>query len=369
MKPFWLIASMVVVCLASATRAGAERFEERAALSPGSSLEVSNVSGSVEIRGWDKNTIEVIADIESSKDRLEFDVRNDTAFVGVRSERDDDASKRRHRGQDKEVDFVISVPRSTRIAVNTVSADIDVRGTTSDQRLESVSGDVTMELKGTEAAVRTVSGDIEITGDDTVERMKINTVSGDAELRGVGGELRMESVSGDLDITARQIRRLLGKTVNGDFDFRGKLERGGDIDFGAINGDIDIELPSLSDIEFDLESFNGDIRAIFGYKASRKSRYAPGRILRLTEGDGSSRIRIETLNGDISIRATSEDAREPRIKHTPGRYDELSGMNSEDYDLARRHKDMDCGELDSAVAEFAMAVEELSRRLDEGHGD
>lgn len=368
MKSFWLIALIVVVSLVSATRAEAERFEERAALSPGSHLEVSNVSGSVEIRGWDKKEIEVIADIESTKDRLEFEIRDDTAFVGIRSDRDDDGAKRRHRGQHEEVDFVISVPRSTRVTVNTVSADIDVLGTTSDQRLESVSGDVTMELKGTEAAVRTVSGDIDVTGDDNVERMKINTVSGDAELRGVGGELRVESVSGDLDVTARKIGRLLGKTVNGDFELRGKLEKGGEIDLGAINGDIDIELTSLSDIEFDLESFNGDIRSIFGYEASRKSRYAPGRILRLTEGDGNSRIRIETLNGDIRIRATGKDTREPRIRHTPGRYDEVSRTHRDNYNIAR-HGDIDIKELEAAVAEISMAVQTLARRLEEEHRD
>ena len=181
----------------------------------------------------------------------------------------------------------------------------------------------------------------------------------------------MESVSGDLDVTARQFRRLLGKTVNGDLDFRGELEKGGDIDFGAINGDIDIVLPTLSDIEFDLESFNGTIDEIFGYKPSRKSRYAPGRTLRLTEGNGSSRIRIETLNGDISIRASSQDGREPRIRHTPGRYDEVSGSDHKDYDLAHHghDDDMDFEEMDLAVEDFEKAMEELSRDLDKELGD
>lgn len=324
MKPVWLIASIVLTCLASTSGADAADFEQRAAMAPGGDLEVSNVAGSVEIRGWSRKEIQVVAELASDNDHVEFEIRDNSAFVGVRSERDRGKGNHWHRNQHKDVDFVIHVPRATRIAVNTVSADIDVRELSSDQRLESVSGDVTIELNGQEASIRTVSGDVMVNGDGTVERLKVNTVSGDMKLNGVGGELRIESVSGDLDVTGETFRRLLGKTVNGDLDFRGELSKGGEIDFGAINGDVDILLPDLYDIEFNLETFNGDIDKIFGYNSSRKSRYAPGRILRLTEGDGDSRIRIDTLNGDISIKASNSGGREPRVKHIPGRYDDVS---------------------------------------------
>lgn len=324
MKPLWLIASIVLVSLASTSGAEAADFEQRAPMSPGGDLEVSNVSGSVEIRGWNRSEIQVVADVKSVNDRIEFEIRDGSAFVGVRSERDKKRSDHWHRDQHKDVDFVINVPRSTRVSVNTVSADIDVRDVTGDQRLESVSGDIDLEFKGTEASVRTVSGDVVIAGNGSVERLKVATVSGDVELSGVGGELRMESVSGDLSVSGKKFRRLLGKTVNGDLDFRGELDKGGEIDFGAINGDVDIVLRTLFDIEFTLETFNGTIDEIFGYRASRKSRYAPGRMLRLTEGDGASRIRIDTLNGDISISAEKDGGREPRIKHIPGRYDDVS---------------------------------------------
>ena len=73
----------------------------------------------------------------------------------------------------------------------------------------------------------------------------------------------------------------LGCVVDGDL-----VHVGG---HGPINGDLDIS------------TFNGEIRNCFGPKPTRTSEYAPGRELRFEEGNGTSRIRVKTLNGDISV--------------------------------------------------------------------
>ena len=53
--------------------------------------------------------------------------------------------------------------------------------------------------------------------------------------------------------------------------------------------------------EFDISSFNGDIRNCFGPDPVRTSEYAPGSELRFREGQGGARVRVKTLNGDISL--------------------------------------------------------------------
>ena len=49
------------------------------------------------------------------------------------------------------------------------------------------------------------------------------------------------------------------------------------------------------------ETFNGDIDNCFGPEARRTSKYAPGRELSFTAGDGNGEIRIKTLNGDVIL--------------------------------------------------------------------
>ena len=311
MKPFTVITLIVLICLASTARA--DTVEERAQFRPGGGVEIQNVSGSVEVRGWNRNQIEIEVDLSSSRDQVEFEVSDDIAYVGVRKKRDD-GKRKHHHGQHGSADMVIRIPANTRVSVNSVSADIDVQGTEGKQRLESVSGDIESQLNAHEATFRSVSGEIEVEATkNSVERVSAHSVSGDIELSNVGGEIRVNTVSGDITVTAGSFRRLDGETVSGDLEITGNFERGGEIEFESVNGELYLEVPSLYDTEFDLESFNGSISPIFNHRARRTSRYAPGRELRLTEGDGSSQIRIETLNGDIEIVSTGKSRRTPKL--------------------------------------------------------
>lgn len=312
MKSFWIVAGFVLICAWPAAQA-AQQVSESAPFAAGGRLEVSIVNGAVEIRGWKRDTIEISGRLESDDDRLRFDVADTDAFVTVFKERGGRGNRNKRR-QDGAAYLVINVPEATRLAVHTVSAEIDVKGSAGEQRLESVSGDINSELRAREGSYRTVSGEIAVAADDTLQRLATHTVSGDVEIRGASGELRFETVSGDLDVFATRFTRLHVTTVNGDFELQGELLKGGDVSIESINGDIRLATRSLYDTEFDLESFNGDIARIFDYKAVRQSRYAPGRILRLTEGDGATRIRVETLNGDIDITG-EQSPRPPRISN------------------------------------------------------
>lgn len=310
MKSFALVALIVLTCLVSTARA--ETFEQRLEFKPGGNIEIENVAGSIDVRGWNRNQVEVVIELSSRKDVVDFEVDGDTAYVAVRKDHDRHERKRHH-GQYGKADMVIRVPRDTRVAVHAVSANVTVLGVSGRQRLESVSGDIISELDAAEGGFRSVSGDIEVraTGRKP-ERVTAATVSGDIVLTKVAGEIRVNTVSGDIEIDAEKFQRLDGESVSGDLRVSGDLQSGGRVSFESVNGDLVLEVASLYDTEFDLESFNGSISPIFEHRAERTSRYAPGRELRLTEGSGATEIRIETLNGDIEIRG-KKSGRSPRI--------------------------------------------------------
>ena len=84
-------------------------------------------------------------------------------------------------------------------------------------------------------------------------------------------------------------------TINGDIVFNSELRSGGKLAIETINGEVDIDFKKSISAKFDIETFNGSIHNCFGPD------YAPGRELNFTEGDGDSRVIVETLNGDITI--------------------------------------------------------------------
>ncbi len=296
-----LVTGLAAV-LVSSPAAMAREVSERADMAPDGEVEVSNVSGSVEIIGWDRAEVSVSGSIWDGADDLVFEADGRRTRIEVKLPRN---SKRV-----KASNLVIRMPVNAELDATTVSADITVDGVRGDQRLQTVSGEVATEIWARDLEAKTVSGDIDIRGNDERADVVVTAVSGDIDAANLSGELSISSVSGDVDASGEQFERLRVKTVSGDMGLDVSLADDGRADLESVNGDIELRLANVDNIEFDLETFNGDIRDVFGERAQRTSKYAPGHELRITVGTGSARVRIETLNGDIDVlspgRARSE---------------------------------------------------------------
>lgn len=288
---------MLMVAMLAAAPAGADTaIDEIADVHPRGEVEVSNVSGTVRVRGWDRDQVEVTGELGRGAERLEFRTEGRHTLVKV--------IYPRNSRQSGGTDLILQVPVGSRLAINTVSADIDVTNVEGAQRLQSVSGNVDTTTRGADVRVETVSGDLTLRGGEEPALISVTTVSGDADLRDLEGEVNVQSVTGDVDLVSRDLERLRIRTTNGDVEARAGMSDRGSIEMEAINGDLRLDILGNIDAEFDIETFNGSIRNDFGPTPTRKSQYAPGKTLRFTEGEGNGRVRIKTLNGGITLRGS-----------------------------------------------------------------
>ncbi|MBT8130808.1 MAG: DUF4097 family beta strand repeat protein, partial [Gammaproteobacteria bacterium] len=294
-----LISYFLLLFIFSAAAIGAETINEEASMPADGRVLVSNVNGSVEIEGWSKKRIEVTGKL--GKDSvLTFDVDGDTARVEVEME-----EKHWKKNYDNEAThLVIRVPQGARVSASTVSATLDVRKVKGMQRLKTVSGDLNTEVFAAETEARTVSGEIEIEGSDNTLNLTVGSVSGDIEANNISGEISAKTVSGDIELVSARVSRLRLNSVSGDIEWSGDLENGGRIDAETVSGDVVLKLRNLLDTEYSLQSFSGRIDPVLDVKASRTSKYAPGRRLELSEGSGASRVYVETMSGDIEVNGT-----------------------------------------------------------------
>jgi DUF4097 and DUF4098 domain-containing protein YvlB len=281
-------------CLGVTVLARAEEINKRMPANPQGQVEVSNTSGSVTISGWDRNEVEVSGELGEGSERLEFTQSGDLTRIKVVL-----PGKGRHEVDDS--DLVVRVPAKSSIAVNTVSADIVVQNVAGTQRLQSVSADVTTEAGTEDVECKTVSGDIAVVGSGRPTLLTITTISGDVRVQRVGGEINANTVSGNVDLNLGDTSRSRLRSTSGDLNLYGKLVGEARLDVESISGDVRIKLSQPIGAEFDLSSFNGDISNCFGPKAERTDQYVPGRQLRFKEGNGTGRVRVKTLNGDINL--------------------------------------------------------------------
>lgn len=263
---------------------------------PTPSVEVNNVQGKVTVVAWDRQEVKVTGTIENDQHKFEFSGDNDRVVITVRAE-----GKQHSYGRQDDAILEVRVPVGSRLNVQTVSADIEVRGVTGTQRLESVSGDIIATVFDEQLDLRTISGDVDLRGSGGKAMVYAESTSGNVKARGLGGSLEAKSVSGDLDLELGLTPGLRLETVSGDVDAKLTLADGGRLDAQSVSGDVTVMFGQPVNGEFDIESFSGDIDNCFGPKSARKNQYAPGSELRFTEGSGGARVNLETLSGDISF--------------------------------------------------------------------
>jgi len=284
---------IVVLSLFSLTTALAEDVNEIMDAASAGMVTISNVAGTVEVRGWSRNQVEVTGELGSKVEELIFERDGDEILIKVKVPR--------HNKGGISSDLQVNVPAASTLQVNVVSADIDVSDVMGEQSLESVSGDIETAVHGADIEVGSVSGDIEVQGDKKATRSRMTTVSGHIEIDSLSGEVGAESVSGDVSVVNGSFRRSALETVNGDIVFHAGLQDDGRLDIETINGTVDVKFDGDVSARFDIETFNGSIRNCFGPESVKTSQYAPGRELKFTEGDGSGRVTINTLNGSLQL--------------------------------------------------------------------
>jgi DUF4097 and DUF4098 domain-containing protein YvlB len=254
---------------------------------------IYNTSGEVEVEGWSKNQVDIEADLGGGVKELVFEVSGNEVLIEVIGPE--------HGGRNIASDLIIRVPIGSSLEIGTVSADITIENVTGRQRIDTVSGDIDTVAFDSNLDLESVSGDIVAKGNDKKISVRADTVSGDLEFEGLDGDVELDTVSGDVVLVHSRFENVRADTVNGDIDFFAGLYGDSRMEFETVNGSIDIKFDGDVSARFDIETFNGSIRNCFGPEAVRTSKYAPGRELKFTEGDGKGRVVIRTLNGSLTI--------------------------------------------------------------------
>jgi DUF4097 and DUF4098 domain-containing protein YvlB len=282
--------------LAAAPAALAQQtITKNAKVAPDVTVEVTNVQGSVEFTAWDKNEVDLVAELESSKDELEYEATDRYVRIEVRRPHG------KYHSDEDDATLTLRVPKGARIIADTVSADIGVTGVRGVQSLQSVSGEVRSQAFDAPVKATAVSGEIVITGNSGKSAVSTENVSGTSTVSGIRGSYDGEVVSGEIHATVAAADRIELNSVSGDIDLSVELGPTSRLDLESVSGTIGVRVKPPVNADFDIESFSGDIENCFGQKARDTSKYTPGSELNFTQGSGGARIEIQTLSGEISV--------------------------------------------------------------------
>jgi DUF4097 and DUF4098 domain-containing protein YvlB len=252
---------------------------------------IENVAGVVRVTGWDRPEVKVTGELGDGADRVVVSAEYGRVLVRVLMPRSSTTA---------DTELIVSAPADSRLEVETVSANVEIKGMNGSQRVSTVSGDVTTYTAGDELEVKSATGDIKVTGDGTTAESTVTSVSGDVSIQGVTGEATGKSVSGDVLLEAVAINHARLSSTSGDLRLAASVEGNPRLTLESISGDTTIEIDGDISGEFNLKTTSGEIKNCFGPEPIRDE-FGAGQSLRFTDDEGEAQVRVKTMSGDISL--------------------------------------------------------------------
>lgn len=231
----------------SAARAetATDRFEETVSVEAGVEISLRNTNGNVEIRTWDQEAVEIVAEkkvragdrdsIQEALDAIEINIDQSSGRLGIETRLPSGSTGVMSwlfgRHVDASVSYELRIPSSAHLDVVTVNGSVHSDGPEGEQRLRSTNGRITVERAHGTVAVRTTNGsiDVELTDATSQANVEASTTNGSITLHipaDLRGSLEARTVNGtvrtDIPVTLHgsSSKRRMNADLNGGGEAR-----------------------------------------------------------------------------------------------------------------------------------------------------
>ena len=311
-------------------------------------LTVANTSGSIEVSysPGDKVVVETIKEIDASlreeaekiEDRLEVAIKADKKSIDIDTHYPSDRSSGNFweklfglRAEFRtSIRFVIEVPISVRLEVNSTSGDINLLGLTGAATISATSGDIkivghtgdlNIETTSGNISFKDIKGDIDakstssdmlfdnVTGNVVVQstsgdteahwligKMRVTKTSGDVRLDALSGDIDINTTSGNIEIDQKE-GSVFVSTSSGDVRVRSEMTNGKRFEVETISGNITMAVPSEMKGRVKLETISGSIDTDLAVEVRSFNKH---RLEGKVGGEGPEVI-LSSTSGDINL--------------------------------------------------------------------
>lgn len=275
-----------------------EDFHQTYPLNAGGSVSIETFNGSIELVGWEQNSVEVngtkYASTKSALDSIKIDVSSPSGSVRVR------ASKLSDFHHNMGARFTVRVPKRATLDLSTSNGHLRIEDVEGNARLRTSNGPIRVErLKG-ELEARTSNGGIDV-----------DYLEGDAKLHTSNGAIRAEASHGLFDavtsngsITARlndpsTTWPVHAESSNGHIDLKIDAKQLPEVRAETSNSSIVLRLPMGANAEVRAHTSHASVSSEFdGVHTDNEHGHGEmsGRI-----GGGGRLIELSSSNGSIKI--------------------------------------------------------------------
>ena len=301
-----------------------ERFEKTVSLAKDGKVIVSNISGDIEVKTWNKGEVKIealkVTRTDSEKqaqenfEKVTIEISEEGKTLRIETK----YAKNYFKGKNKNasVSYWLMIPTQAQASAKSISGDILMEKIGASAKADSVSGDLdlseisgmvngksisgdlTVVKAGMSVDCSSVSGTLRFT--DIGGDADLNSISGDVILDNCRGNVEAETVSGNVKLQGiTKASSVKAKSLSGDVRYYGNIYENGSYNFKSHSGNVNMEIPANSAFELVSKTFSGDIHTDFDITISGK---LGRRSLHGTVNGGGADISINTFSGDVYLK-------------------------------------------------------------------
>jgi hypothetical protein len=295
----------------SAESAGREKYEEKfertVKLAKGGHVSLDNISGSIEVKSWNKAEVKIdalktsrassLSQAKENAAEVKIVVKKEGNTLRIKTEYPKRRGSRRRRSS-VSVHYKLWVPSKASVRIDSISGSVEMENIGGEVKVDVTSGSVTINK-----AAKGVDCDI-ISGN-----LKLQDIEGDAYLKTVSGKIKVERIKGSIEaettsggIEMRKVtgaKTIRGKVLSGSIVYDGDINPNGRYTLQTHSGSIRMFISSGSGFELEAKTFSGRIESDFDITLSGK---LSKKKIKGVVNKGGAYMKLSTFSGSIYLR-------------------------------------------------------------------
>lgn len=270
-------------------------FHSSYPLKPGGRITVETFNGSVEISGWDQDTVDIsgtrFGPSQSDADNLRVDIDATADSVGIRVPRPP-------LGRNEGARFVIKIPRNTTLS----------RITTSNASIRTQDGAGSARLKSSNGSIHVADFHGSLDAETSNSAIELLNVEGDVTAHTSNGHIHADRLAGSFDASTsnagvqagltRPDRPVRAQTNNSSVELTFPAHFSSDVRVSTNNGGITLHLPDSTNAQVSAHTSNSSVTTDFEIRT--QGEIGKNRLEGMI-GAGGPLIELSTSNGPIRL--------------------------------------------------------------------
>ncbi len=285
-----------------------EKFAKSVSLAKDGEVNLTNISGHIEVRTWDKGEVKIdalkisrastAAKAKENAAKVKIVVEKEGNTLKIETEYPDNKKEWKRDSINVSVNYNLMIPAKAAVKISSVSGSVDLENIGGAAKAKAVSGNVTVMRAAKGVDCEAVSGNIvvrDVTGD-----AYLNTISGRINAEGIKGSIKATVVSGGIElIGVSEADKVEAEAVSGIIVYEGRISRGGRYTINSHSGRVEMVIPSDSAFEFEAATFSGRIQSDFEVRISGE---ISRRKISGVVNNGGAVVKLTTFSGNVYLK-------------------------------------------------------------------